>query len=293
MLLQIKDYDSGYQPSKTIDKKVIGIGGFLVNLAFQIPIFTVSEKTMDMLAPPKKVLNRKCLTEMLEGYRDVYYKEEGEYEKDEEQIFNVFSKGETFERCRKDLFYNVGAFITHIPSNFIDQIDVPAIIISPDRIRNWANSKRKTGVFVNLMSFVILHELVHAYVYNRKLDRSKFGYASSVIEESLADATAYSHFPEKDRVTNLSELLLDPSRPPEYTSYVYWAETFRVVDPLHVLLLWRRGVIPVMYLHGVYLPPPNLDPYYHFFLHEFYHVRLFLKDKDLANELAAEILLHS
>ncbi|MGC9209608.1 MAG: hypothetical protein ACP5GH_07225 [Nitrososphaeria archaeon] len=290
MCLQIKDYDSGYRTPRTIDEKVIGIGGFLTHLAFQIPIYTVSEKTMDELAPPEKVLNRSCLAEMLEGYRDVYYKEE---EEEYRRILIAFSESDALERCRKDIFYPVGAFITRVPPHYNDRISVPAIIISPDRVRRWADSKGKTEAFVNLMSLVVLHELAHAYAYNRKNSRSGLGYAAKVIEESLAEATAYSRFSEKDRETGLSELLLDPSRPPEYTSYVYWAEVFTVVDPLHVLLLWKRGIVPAVYFYGFLLPPSYLLDYYELLLRESIHTRFIFRGRDLANMLAAEILLHS
>ena len=238
-MISINDYDTGFQIMPGTIKRLKSLSFLFIDQLNSVPIFFVKEKTMDDHSRQILSLKRNCIKEMIKSlrreriygerpiepdpiYSDLMYRREriyGEIPIDSEQSERIIWE------CR-----------THVPAvgcyigDADDISDKPHILICQERIKY-----RSRQQFEDLLIFIIIHELAHAYLAPGKLKNKTAGH---IIEESLCEAYAFSRFSNTD---NIFDFVTDIARPPEYTSFKFWIELSRF-SPLALLLFeWSTG----------------------------------------------------
>jgi len=254
-----KNVDSGVKVPANIWDKVGGRLTYLATAYTNVPIYLVNPDTMDKIKPPETGYDPECVKRSMEKVSDVINRDLEEREKIRGPEDYRRRHAETIERawemlseCRGITYSMVGVYTEDSPTirEHTSENESRAIFICPERIYN-SNHSKPDIVF----QFVVLHELAHGYQGMCKYYSKDWG---KVIEESLANAVAYSHFEEKEKNAILEHISQQPC---EYKGYTFWHPDSEPRNFLqHWLDFWRES-----------FPFRPTFCYYREFLHKFFY----------------------
>jgi len=279
--------------SMYIWNKIYGRLTYLTPVYERVPIYLVDEATMDRIHPPERSLSMDILKERLPGIMD-RLKEEAERMREEELprwasiieerlnacftsqmsalgvYFHDFQPqpeladdmGKILERMAIHNEYKNGevkddvlAQHPHFPAGEV-------IFICPERI--YRHEKPEL-----LFQKVVIHELAHAYVQGKRSEDYRRGYGR-VIEESLANAVALSHFRKKETPALKAFIA---TQPPEYRGCYFWIDDISSNDVFmrYHLEQWRNRPVNLLlaklvFLHHMFRHPHDFEYFMHVIL---------------------------
>ena len=140
-------------------------------------VITVNEVTMDTICPPEKVLDPHCVKKVINSLESK--KREGENPE--------FNHNREFDELIKGIYNRLSECSKQYRSLACYDSEKQTIYICPERI--WKNYQNPDYVF----KFVLLHEIVHAYLGGGKYKSKEFPNPYKIIEESLCNAVAFYH----------------------------------------------------------------------------------------------------
>ncbi|SFV33478.1 hypothetical protein [Thermoflavifilum thermophilum] len=218
--------------------KIYGRLTYLTPTYERVPIYLVDEQTMDRISPPKRCLNDECLASSLRRIDELLEEKSERLQEmrrsETETPRWVTAIDEILSECLTSKMVHLGVYLhdsqpqpdlaaelTKLIENaeykhelLSQHPDFPkgeVIFICPERIYEHDNPEL-------LFQKVVIHELAHAFVAgDRQTDYQKL--YGRVIEESLANAVALSHFREKE-TPPLKAFIA--KQPPEYRGCYYW-----------------------------------------------------------------------
>lgn len=219
-MITIRDYDSGFQIDSKVTERLEKMSGILVKQLDTVPIYFVKKDTIDQYITTP-CLNRECAREVVSAVSR--YMEETNLPQYEEQQKQRKFKVKEFVDSQMEKFNGCLRRCDTIAC-FVDDDDYicngPHILVCIEKI-SYTNELQ----FEDLLIFVILHELSHAF-FSSKNELEDLN--THIIEESLCEAYAFSRF---ENVNKIFDFVTDPRRPPEYTSFKFW------IDPQQRLFL--------------------------------------------------------
>ena len=236
-MITIRDYDSGFQIDSKVTERLEKMSGILVEQLNTIPIFFVKRDTIDRYNTTPS-LNRECAKEnvmALSKYMeetDFSYHSDNE-KKQEQRKFKI----KEFVDMQKEKLNGCLIQSDTIACFIATDDDIckgPHILVCDEKI-NYTSPEE----FVDLLIFIILHELTHAFFLSKIELKDVYNH---IIEESLCEAYAFSRF---DNVNNIFDFVTDPRRPPEYTAFKFWLDPqqrlFFDHELIFVMSHWRSN----------------------------------------------------
>jgi hypothetical protein len=196
--MKIENIDSKVVVRRELFEKTFQRLTYLGSVVPKLSFYLVNEKTMDEICPPRKGYDDEgdCLDSLKNLPEKV----------NSENIDKVLGEiWEGLQRCKTKVYSALACYCNN------------SIYICPERIKS-----------DKLFPFVLIHELVHAY-----LD-SKNKVHGEVIEESIANAVALLHY----RNSEVFEFINGQSA--EYKGCYFWLESFNYLIS-HILHHLRKG----------------------------------------------------
>jgi len=248
-----KNVDSGVKLPANIWDKVGGRLTYLATAYTNVPIYIVNPDTMDKIKPPKTGYDPECVKRSMEKVSDVINRDLEEREKIRGPEDYWRRHAETIERawemlseCKGITYSMVGVYTedAHKIREHTSENESRAIFICPERIYKPKHPKPDI-----VFQFVVIHELAHAYQGMCKYYSKEWG---KVIEESLANAVAYSHFEKKEKNVILEHISQQPC---EYKGYTFWNPDSEPRNLLYWLDFWRESLpfLPTFFRHREFL----------------------------------------
>ncbi|QOR76291.1 MAG: hypothetical protein IMW88_01585 [Thermoflavifilum sp.] len=275
---------------KYIWNKIYGRLTYLTPAYERVPIYLVDEATMDRIHPPERSLSMDVLKERLPGIMG-RLEEEAERMREEElpRWASIIEEG--LNACFTSQMSALGAYfhdfqpqpeLAHDLTNILEERTkydkalkeqiraqhprLPAgevIFICPERI--YRHEKPEL-----LFQKVVIHELAHAYVGGERNEDYRRGYGR-VIEESLANAVALSHFRRKETPALKAFIA---TQPPEYRGCYFWIDNLSTNEHLFMryhLEHWRNRPVNLLLAKHVFRHPIFRDPdEFEFFIHKIF-----------------------
>jgi hypothetical protein len=196
--MKIENIDSKVVVRRELFEKTFQWLTYLGSVVPKLSFYLVNEKTMDEICPPRKGYDDEG--ECLDSLKNLSEKVNSE------NIDKVLGEiWEGLQRCKTKVYSALACYCNN------------SIYICPERIKS-----------DKLFPFVLIHELVHAY-----LD-SKNKVHGEVIEESIANAVALLHY----RNSEVFELINGQTA--EYKGCYFWLESFNYLIS-HILHHLRKG----------------------------------------------------
>jgi hypothetical protein len=198
--MKIENIDSKVVVRRELFEKTFQRLTYLGSVVPKLSFYLVNEKTMDEICPPRKGYDDEG--ECIDSLKNLSEKVNSE------NIDKVLGEiWEGLQRCKTKVYSALACYCNN------------SIYICPERIKS-----------DKLFPFVLIHELVHAY-----LD-SKNKVYGEVIEESIANAVALLHY----RNSEVFELINGQSA--EYKGCYFWLRSFpRNYLISHILHNLRKG----------------------------------------------------
>jgi len=221
-----ENVDSGVKVPANIWNKVGGRLTYLATAYTNVPIYLVNPDTMDKIKPPETGYDPECVKRSMEKIR-------GSEDYRRRYAETIEKAWEILSECKGITYSMVGVYTedAHKIREHTGENEPRAIFICPERIYN-SNHSKPDIVF----QFVVIHELAHAYQGMCKDYSKEWG---KVIEESLANAVAYSHFEKKEKNAILEHISQQPC---EYKGYTFWNPDSEPRSLLHLLDFWRESL---------------------------------------------------
>lgn len=235
-MASIKDYDADFHVGVPFVKRLEGMCGILTNQLNEVPIYFVKNETIDQYNT-SLCLKRNCTEEAL-GILD---KARGK---------DILDLPPNLREMRntKDIVNKMIELVQEKLEKCLDKRDTIAcyvsgddnicigrhILVCPEKIKH-----ENYQQFEDLLIFIILHELSHAFLSSGKeiQDISKH-----IIEESMCEAYAFTRF---ENTNNIVDFVTNPQRPPEYTSFKFWLdpkkEAISVNELVFHMASWRSN----------------------------------------------------
>jgi hypothetical protein len=196
--MKIENIDSKVVVRRELFEKTFQRLTYLGSVVPKLSFYLVNEKTMDEICPPRKGYDDEG--ECLDSLKNLSEKVNSE------NIDKVLGEiWEGLQKCKTKVYSALACYKNS------------SIYICPERIKS-----------DKLFPFVLIHELVHAY-----LD-SKNKVHGEVIEESIANAVALLHY----RNSEVFELINGQTA--EYKGCYFWLESFNYLIS-HILHHLRKG----------------------------------------------------
>ena len=228
--MKIENIDSKFVVGSELFEKTFQRLTYLGSVVPKLSFYLVNEETMDKICPPRKGYDDEgdCLDSLKNLPEKV----------NSENIDKVLGEiWEGLQRCKTKVYSALACYCNN------------SIYICPERIKS-----------DRLFPFVLIHELVHAY-----LD-SKNKVHGEVIEESIANAVALLHY----RNSEVFELINGQTA--EYKGCYFWLRSFhRNYLISHILDHLRRGdlvefIDKYYYYLAYYLDLDIVRPWRYFWL---------------------------
>ena len=279
--------------------KIYGRLTYLTPVYERVPIYLVDEPTMDRIHPPERSLSMDILKERLPGIMGGLKEEaeqimkerrnnerEGNREEELPRWASIIEEG--LSMFSQSVFVGYGVYMENFqpqPELADDLTEIlekrteynkalkeqilaqhphyPAgevIFICPERI--YRHEKPEL-----LFQKVVIHELAHAFVGGERYEDYERGYGR-VIEESLANAVALSHFRKKETPALKAFIA---TQPPEYRGCYFWIDDFPSNEHKFMryhLEHWRNRPANLLLAKHAFLHPIFRDPCeFEFFIH--------------------------
>jgi len=199
--MKIENIDSKVVVRRELFEKTFQRLTYLGSVVPKLSFYLVNEKTMDEICPPRKGYDDEG--ECLDSLKNLPEKVNKVNSENIDKVLGEIWEG--LQRCKTKVYSSLACYCNN------------SIYICPERIKS-----------DKLFPFVLIHELVHAY-----LD-SKNKVHGEVIEESIANAVALLHY----RNSEVFELINGQTA--EYKGCYFWLESFNYLIS-HILHHLRKG----------------------------------------------------
>jgi len=238
-MLKITNINSKVELRYNINR-IISLLGILSEPAKKVPIYLVDDKTIEKYSIEDDFYDEDCLKGVLKNfYPEKPYLTEENYKKLEEMLKKCLKKAkhQPVGIYSRDGFQELG-----IPG--------PAILISPEKCRDWARKYDLSTTFV--FEKVLFHELGHAY-----LDVGNYPNVNKVFknffEEGLSNYLAITRFKTEEDIAGATILINDQSfeyraglffyeyqyKPLEIIAEIGIMESFSRITAISIIGLWK------------------------------------------------------
>lgn len=234
--MHIENLNSQQTVSAAEEKRLQQRIDFLLDCFWRTPFYLVDPVTIDLLYPPEKrhILNEECVREVLESQRGEAEEEHrGDPLEAAERLLGQVAECRR-ERGAGEVMIAVGVYLPELLPAQAERIrettgrelpSLPSIFVCPERVDEWVDKaagrslppRRRGEARRLLFEAIALHELTHAFAGPGRSRRQSE--AQRIIEESLANAVAFSHF-EPDERPWVSRCFA--RQPMEYRGYPFW-----------------------------------------------------------------------